>query len=474
MSICHSGMNCKLSQTVSIVVDVTPNHPLIKLMNVIDWELLSKLIMPDLKKSTHKLKWWLGRKLKLRTHLGIYLLQQLLNETDRGIERQVQDNAVYAVFCGKLFVHNWTVPDHTKIEEFRSRLSPETQCALSNEITRLAVRKGFAKPKHIDIDSTIQSPDMQYPATINLLIKTAVVGRRVQKILKRLIPDIIKDHIPEIDLKMVKGLARQHYFEKRKALKQRRELRREALATLWKHVCKAVDPLIRFARIVAEPFILESLPKRDKNIITHFIRKAPAILTELFERCYENTPRNARIFSYNRDAVACFNKSKHHKPLEFGRQFQIGRIGGNFVYSIPNDSISMPDAASVKKMLIQHIELFQTPIESIGADKGYYSKENERLALSFKINAVALQRPVRKLKDPPDNPISIEQLRLLENRRAGIEPIIGHLKKYWQMDRSRMKSDKTTESSGFASMLGFNLRQMVRYLNGYVARVCQI
>ena len=459
-------MDCKLSKIASIVIDVTPCHPLMKLMNAIDWEQLSKFIMPDLKKSTSKLKWWLGRKLKMRTHLGVYLLQQLLNETDRGIERQVRDNAVYAVFCGKLFVHNWSVPDHTKIEEFRSRLSPATQCALSNEITRLAARKGFAKPEHVDIDSTIQAPDMQYPATINLLLKTAIVGRRIQKLLKRKIPDVVKDHIPEIDMKLIKGLARQHYFEKRKAFKQRRELRKEVLSVLWKHVSIAVDPVVRFARIIAEPFILESLPKRDKNLITHFIRKAPAILTELFERCYENASRKAKTFSYNRDEVACFNKGKHHKPLEFGRQFQIGRVGGNFVYSIPNDSISMPDAASVKKMLIQHIELFQTPIESIGADKGYYSKENERLALSFKINAVALQRPVRKLKDPPDNPISIEQLRLLENRRAGIEPIIGHLKKYWQMDRSRMKSDRTTESSGYASMLGFNLRQMVRYLNG--------
>ena len=196
MSICNSGMDCKLLKTASIVIDVTQCHPLMKLMNTIDWGQLSKLIIPDLKKSTCKLKWWLGRKLKLRTHLGIYLLQQLLNETDRGIERQVRDNAVYAIFCGKLFVHNWSVPDHTKIEEFRSRLSPETQCALSKEITRLAARKGFAKPEHVDIDSTIQAPDMQYPATINLLLKTAIVGRRIQKILKRKIPDVVKDHIP--------------------------------------------------------------------------------------------------------------------------------------------------------------------------------------------------------------------------------------------------------------------------------------
>jgi transposase, IS5 family len=107
------------------------------------------------------------------------------------------------------------------------------------------------------------------------------------------------------------------------------------------------------------------------------------------------------------------------------------------------------------------IETFQTPIESIGTDKGYYSKENEQLALDFGVKAVAIQKPQRTLKDAPKNPISQECIELLANRRAGIEPIIGHLKRHWQMGRSRMKSDKTTESSGYASMLGFNLRQMM-------------
>jgi IS5 family transposase len=57
---------------------------------------------------------------------------------------------------------------------------------------------------------------------------------------------------------------------------------------------------------------------------------------------------------------------------------------------------------------------------------------------------------------------------MLEDRRAGIEPLIGHLKRGWQMGRSRIKSDKTTESSGYCAIIGFNLRQMVRYLRGEV------
>lgn len=460
-------MDSKFLNIEKVIVEVSPNHPLLKLMNALDWDELAQIILPDLKKSTHKLKWWLGRKLKIRIHLGVFLLQQLLNQTDRGMERQLQDNAVYAVFCGKTFVQNWRIPDHTKIEEFRSRLSPETQCALTNKIVNHAAVKGYANPAHLDIDSTVQTPDMQFPATVNLLVKAAAIGRRVQKIIMKFIPESIK-HVPEINMKSIKGLAKQHYFEKSKAIKQKVESRKQALAKLWGVVSEAIQPVIRFARTIDEPFILESLPRKEKTLMVNFIQKAPALLSELFEHCYENSPRHAKIFSFHRNEVDCFNKNKHHKGVEFGRQFQIGRIGGNFVYSIPNDSVRMPDAASFKRMIMQHIEIFQTPIDSIGTDKGYYSKDNEKLALDFGVKAVAIQKPQRVLKGIPLNPITKEQLEDLKNRRSGIEPIIGHLKKYWQMGRSRMKSDRTTEASGYCALLGFNLRQIMRYLTGEV------
>ena len=98
MSLCTSGLDGMWLKTQSVLVEVSSRHPLIQLMNALDWEELCQIVLPDLKRSTGRLKWWLGRKLKIRAHLGVFLLQQLLNETDRGIERQIRDNAVYAVF----------------------------------------------------------------------------------------------------------------------------------------------------------------------------------------------------------------------------------------------------------------------------------------------------------------------------------------------------------------------------------------
>ena len=101
MSICKIGLDYKFLITQTVMIEVSPKHPLILLKNAIDWQALTELILPDLKTSTSKMNEWLGRKLKVYSHFDMFLLQQLLNETDRGIVRQTRDNAVYAIFCGK-------------------------------------------------------------------------------------------------------------------------------------------------------------------------------------------------------------------------------------------------------------------------------------------------------------------------------------------------------------------------------------
>jgi hypothetical protein len=153
MGIWLSGIDGKI-ETRKVVFDIDKKHPLIQLSQALPWIKLSELILPTLKK-TKAGRWCLGRKLRIRIHLGVYLLQHLFNKTDRQIEYEVKDNAAYQNFCGYGFVKNWHAPDHTKIEEFRSRLSPDIQQYLCNKIANHAVKLGFADSSHIDIDSTV-------------------------------------------------------------------------------------------------------------------------------------------------------------------------------------------------------------------------------------------------------------------------------------------------------------------------------
>src|SRR4051812_41505698 len=100
MSICHSGLANKV-RGKSVSIDINLNHPLIKLANAIEWEEIAAIVMPDLQSTTKNKKWWTGRPLKLRIHLGAYILQQLFNKTDRQMEYDVKDNAAYQLFCAR-------------------------------------------------------------------------------------------------------------------------------------------------------------------------------------------------------------------------------------------------------------------------------------------------------------------------------------------------------------------------------------
>ena len=120
------------------------------------------------------------------------------------------------------------------------------------------------------------------------------------------------------------------------------------------------------------------------------------------------------------------------------------------------DHVTLPD------IIRCHQDLFDSAkINSVATDKGYYSKANEKYLCSVGVTDIAIQRP-SNIKTPAISPISKERDEALVNRRSGIEPLIGHVKFGGQLGRSRMKSDKGIECSGYTAVLGFNLRQFIK------------
>jgi hypothetical protein len=173
-----------------------------------------------------------------------------------------------------------------------------------------------------------------------------------------------------------------------------------------------------------------------------------------------------KVMSFHLKELTCFNKMKEGKELQFGRQFQLGRIGGNFMIVSPCTTIRMEDKKNVESMVDFHENLFgKKTLTSYGTDKGYYSKVNQKyLKRKKRIASVNLQRPGQDL-----NRLSKKQRTekiSMTNRRAGIEPLIGHIKHKGQLGRSRMKTDESTVASGYAAVGGFNLRQIIRHQLG--------
>lgn len=444
-----------------VVIKIDSNHRLLKLARNLPWDAMLDAILPDLQR-TDKKHWWMGRPLRVRIHLGVYILQQMFNLTDRAAEQQVRDNAAFRLFCGYGLVSKWHAPDHTKIEVFRSRLTAETQRKLANMMSQQAVNLGYANPAELDIDSTIQEANIAFPAIANLLIKVAILASRVGKGLNQLC------HAGEkrfsVGLSHLKQIALYYFNLKRKG--ESEDLLKSVLKRLW---CETYEQSLP---------ILNSLSQLNNKVRAgkHWtIRRAMEklqwrgceLLGQIHGYLFEGLT-NTAINSLHAYQVACFNKGKLNKGLQFGRTFQLGRIGNNFLFVGECTSLHMPDAQSLPAMVRLHESLFgKGQIESIATDKGYYSYDNERQLEQMGIQEIQLPRPVRTLDAPKEKtPGPIRQL--LHDRRAGIEPLIGHTKHGGQMDQSRMKSDQTTLAAGYASVFAFNLRQLVRNLMGEV------
>jgi IS5 family transposase len=395
----------------------------------------------------------------IRVHLAAYLLQKLYDLTDRQVEYGIKDNAAYQIFCGEGSVKGFKAPDHTKIEEFRNRLSPETQRTIANHLAKVAVNLGFADPSQSDWDSTTQEANIAYPSDAQLMSKLAGTGYKVLTYLSG------KMKLPElnglaIDLKGIKAKAKEYFFlAKNKSI----EIRREVFKEYFQKFKSEIAPVIKACA---------ELPKKIKNSVPWYIRKGLDQLTEfgpkyISDVAYfvrKNEMKEGKKLSFHTDEVACISKRKPGKDHTFGRVYQIGRIAGNFLFVAASTSVRMTDKYSIKPLIEEHSHLFGEEIlKSVATDKGYWSAANYKALNKAKVQEIGLQRPVNlKTKCP----LSQETQEKLYNRRSGIEPLLGHAKHGGQLGRSRMKTDQGTLAAGYGSITGFNLRQLKNRIMG--------
>lgn len=455
MSIDVSGGDLTVTPAI-VSISIAEEHPLIKLAKALPWALLIAVVVEDLKRTTPKGMWWTGRKIRVRLHLAAYLLQKIYDLTDRQVEYGIKDNAAYQLFCGKGIVAEWHPPDHTKIETFRSRLSPETQRLLANETAKVAVTLGLADPRETDIDSTVQEANIAYPADANLMTKLVGLGKKLIDYLKEKTRGFVPKGLT-VDMKAMKAKARAYFFLSKNTPIERR---RDVFKDLHRLAKQQMRPILEACAIL-DPCRLARMPWNIRRAFEQITSHAWRYLLDVAHFTRAHTIKAGKILSLHAKEVGCVKKGKVGKDKEFGRVFQLGRIKGNFLFVMASTTIKMDDKQAFIPMLAEHAALFgERALNSLSADKGYWSGKNNHELAKRRVKENGLQRPVniRNKKGLPSSDIQ-ERLR---DRRAGIEALIGLTKRGGQLGRSRMKSDAATLAAGYASVLGFNLRQISR------------
>ncbi len=428
------------------------------LAELIDWNILAEMALPDLKLTTKKGAWMLGRALYLRPHLSVMILQLLFKLTDRRSEELVKQTPLYQAFCGYGIMEKWHCPDHTKIEVFRNRLSPETHKEIGDYILKIAVEAGFADPSTLDVDSTAQEANLSYPSDATLMKKLVLKCKRtldylIEKKKKYLPKDI------SIDVKEVLTKSQEYFFLAKNAAKEKK---RKIFSEYHSLVKTQLKDFIKFTETLPVQSLCH-LPWNHQLNLKQVKEDAWKYLLDVAHFTRNHTMRSGKILSFTMKEVVCIKKGKAGKDKEFGRVFQVGRIGGNFLVPYTCTSLRMNDKNELKSALEEHEEIFGKEIlDSVTADKGYYSQKNINFVKELTGNADGLQRPAT-VKDQVVGP----QKEELYNRRSGVEPVIGHAKQFG-LGKSKMKSDRATLASGYRSIMGFNIHQLMRNLKGEI------
>ena len=215
-------------------------------------------------------------------------------------------------------------------------------------------------------------------------------------------------------------------------------------------LCSALDPRC----LAAIPWNIRRAAEQIKNLAWRY-------LLDVGHFTREHTMKVGKILSFHAQCVTCIKKGKVGKDKDFGRVFQLGRIKGNFLFVLESNSLRMEDKHSFAPLLALDAELFgKGALESASADKGYWSATNQRALIKQGVKELGLQPPANLKKKC--GLAGTEVLQKLRDRRAGIEPLIGHTKAGGQLGKSRMRSDAASLAAGYGSVLGFNLRQISR------------
>lgn len=391
-----------------LIDQLNPKHSLLQLGKRIPWERFEQEFSPLY--SEH------GRPAKpVRLMVGLMILKQLENLSDERVIKAWVQNPYYQAFCGETHFQ-WKFPcDHSDFTYFRRRIG-ENGARLIFKVS-VSLHGDAATEREITVDTTVQEKNITFPTDVKLLTKIvkrcrAIAeseGIRLRRSFRRELPDLLRQR-----------------FKSRKTIKRirtmagvlirelERKLPRESLA-------RYEDDLLLFRRVHAKK-------RTDKN----------------------------KIYSPHEPDVLCIGKGKEHKKYEFGRKASIAwtKTTGVIVGAMSFKE-NVFDGHTLPDVLEQVWQITESCPEAAICDRGYRGRK--------KVGDTDILIPDRPKKS--DTPYQRRKARQRFRRRAGIEPVIGHLKYDYRMARDYLKGGVIGDAINlFMACAVYNFKKWMREL----------
>ena len=384
-------------------------HPLYILANNINWKIFDDSFSKHYSVS-------IGAPGKpIRLMVSLLILKQLRNLSDESVVLQWSENSYYQYFSGEDSFCSGAPCVPTELIEFRKRIGEEGVELILKESIRINGKDG--KGTTLSGDTTVQEKNITYPTDDKLYKK---IIHKCQSIAQE----------EELEL-------RQSYKRTIKKLSiQQRLKRKKNGGILARKASKKVKTIAgRLVRELERKLPASGFKKWGNNL-------------ELFKKVLSQKRSDTdKIYSLHEPNVKCFSKGKEHKKYEFGSKVSIlvTQKTGVIVGAI-NFAENIHDSKTLSTVLRQHERLTGITAKEVFVDRGYAGPRQ--------INDTQIHMP------RPNKNITKSKINK-HRRRAAIEPVIGHLKHNYRMNRNFLKGCYGDAINVMMAAAGMNFKRIM-------------
>ena len=398
----------------NLLDQLNPKHPLLQLARQIDWSFFEDEFAAFY---SHR-----GKPSKpIRLMVGLSILKHLEDLSDEVLIHRWVQNPYYQAFTGEI-EFQWQLPcDPSDMTYFRKRIGSEGFEKIL--VASIVLHEDKVFEDEMCMDTTVQEKNITFPTD----------AKQYRKI-----------HGQLLKLAREEGLALTRTHEK--------EVKRLKLHTRFathpknrKKARKAVKRL----KTISGRLLRELQRKMSPEQLAHHADRFV-----LYQRMLaQKRGDKHKLYSLHEPHIYCMSKGKAHQRYEFGTKASITTTrDSSIIIGALAFERNVFDGHTVPAVLAQ-VKRLTNRVPGIGiADRGYRGKS--------RVNDTQIVTPKPARKNASKEAMALARKRF--RRRAGIEPIIGHLKSDHRLKRNFLKGFAGDQINLLMAAAAFNFRKWMR------------
>ena len=392
---------------------INMNHELCILSKRIDWESIEKDFSIYYSE--------IGRpSVPIRRMIGLLLLRQIYNLSDEAIVDRWMENPYWQYFSGELVFQTTKPFDPTDFIHFRNRIGKQGAEKLLKISIELFGKQ--AQEKEVLLDSTVQEKNITYPTDAKLHKR---IIDKVNKIAKKEGITLRQTYTRTLKQLMIDQRFHNHPRRRKKARAALRKIKTIA-------------------------------GRQTRDIERQFNSQQRSKYKELFivinRILIQKRGDKNKIYSIHEPQVSCIAKGKEAKKFEFGNKsgFVLTKTSKIVVGALAFEG-NPYDGHTLEEHLLQTEYLTNKRPKAGIVDRGYKGKKN--------INGTDILLPFVPKKNASQ--YQKQKARKRFRARAGIEPVIGHIKHDHRMLRNFLKGTNGDMMNTILAGTAFNFKKLL-------------